>query len=168
MRKLLQILEALTKNNVRCLMCYISGLEITKRMFLQKKIYAFLSGSGGTGKSHLVKTIYQTISEESLYHSKEPDKPRVLLLGPIDISAINIGGTTIHSGLGISDNMKACLRNKLSEVKMVIINEFSMVSSDLFFQINAQLLEIFICSTETEFAGLIVILVDDLLQLPPV
>ena len=43
-----------------------------------------------------------------------------------------------------------------------------MVSSDLFFQINAQLLEIFICSTETEFAGLIVILVDDLLQLPPV
>ena len=116
----------------------------------------------------MVKTIYQTISEESLYHSKEPDKPRVLLLGPIGISAINIGGTTIHSGLGISDNMKACLRNKLSEVKMVIINEISMVSSDLFFQINAQLLEIFICSTETEFAGLIVILVDDLLQLPPV
>ena len=64
--------------------------------------------------------------------------------------------------------MKACLRNKLSELKMVIINDISMVSSDLFFKINAELLEIFICSTETEFAGLIVILVDDLLQLPPV
>ena len=51
---------------------------------------------------------------------------------------------------------------------MVIINEFSMVSSDLFFKINAELLEIFICSTETEFAGLIVILVDDLLHIPPV
>ena len=89
-------------------------------------------------------------------------------MGPIGISAIIIGGTTIYSGLGISDKMKACLRNKLSELKMVIINNISMVSSDLFFKINAELLEIFICSTETEFAGLIVILVDDLLQLPPV
>ena len=49
----------------------------------------------------------------------------VLLLVPTDISAVNIG-TTIHSVLGIkpgvkllglSDKMKASLRNKLSEVK---------------------------------------------------
>ena len=73
-------------------------------------------------------------------------------MGPTGISTVNIGGTTIHSGLGIkpgvkllglSDKMKASLRNKLSEVKMVIIDEFSMVSSDLFFKINDRLLEIF-------------------------
>ena len=125
----------------------------------------------------MVKTIYQAISKELLYHSKEPDKPCVLLLGPTGISAINIGGITIHSGvgikpgvklLGLSDKMKACLRNKLSGIKMVIIDEFSMVSSDLLFKINARLLEIFMCSTATEFAGLTVVLVADLLQLPPV
>ena len=73
-------------------------------------------------------------------------------MGPTGISAVNIVGTIIHSGLGIkpgvkllglSDKMKASLRNKSSEVKMVIIDEFSMVSSDLFFKINDRLLEIF-------------------------
>ena len=125
----------------------------------------------------MVKTIYQVVSKELLYHSKEPDKPRVLLLGPIGISAVNIGGTTIHSGLGIkpggkllglSDKIKASLRNKLSEVKMVVTDKFSMVSSDIFFKINARLLEIFMCSTAVEFSGLTVVLVCDLLQLPPV
>ena len=38
-----------------------------------------LSDSGGTGKSHLVKAIYQVVSTELSYHSKEPDKPRVLI-----------------------------------------------------------------------------------------
>ena len=43
-----------------------------------------------------------------------------------------------------------------------------MVSSDLFFKINAWLLEVFICSAAVEFAGLTIVLVSNLLQLPPV
>ena len=52
-------------------------------------------------------------------------------MGPTGISTVNIGGTTIHSGLGIkpgvkllglSDKMKASLRNKLSGLTMVIID----------------------------------------------
>ena len=52
----------------------------------------------------------------------DPEKPRVLLLGPTGISVVNIGGGTIHSGLGIklgiwllvlNDKSKAALRNKL-------------------------------------------------------
>ena len=112
--------------------------------------------------------MYQVVSKEFLYHSKEPNKRLVLLLGPTVISAVNIGGTTIHSGLGIktavtllelSDKMKACLRNKLPEVNIVINDKFSMISSDLFFKINAQLIEIFMCST---VVGLTVALVADL------
>ena len=155
---------------------YVKNVSSKKNLQINL-IHIFLSGSGGSGNSHLVKTIYQVVSTELLYHSKEPDKPRVLLLGPTGISAVNTGKTTIHSGLGIkpgvrlldlSDKVKASLRNKLSEVKMVIIAEFLMVSSDLFFKINARLLEIFMCSTTVEFAGLTVALVADLLQLPPV
>ena len=124
------------------------GKILCKECFFKKNlqinpVHIFLSGIGDTGESHLVKTIYQVVSTELLYHSKEPDKPRVLLLGPTGTSAVNICGTTIHSGLGIkpgvkllglSDKMKGSLRNKLSEVKMVITDEFPMVLSDLFFQ----------------------------------
>ena len=35
-------------------------------------VYIFLSGSVGTGKSHLVKVIYNTISKTLLYHCKDP------------------------------------------------------------------------------------------------
>ena len=66
-----------------------------------KPIHIFLSGSGGTCESHLVKVIYKAISKTLLYHHKDPEKPRVLLLGPTGISAVNIGGATIHSGLGM-------------------------------------------------------------------
>lgn len=75
-------------------------------MFLKKKIFRinsfhiFLSGSGGTGKSLLVKTVYKVVSTELLYHYKEPDKLRVLLLGPTGICTVNIGRKANHSGLG--------------------------------------------------------------------
>ena len=115
-------------------------------------VHMFLSVSGGTGKSLLVKVICNAISKTLLYHCKDPEKPRVLLLGPAGISAVNIGGTTIHSGLGIkpgtnllglNDKSKAVLRNRLSVVKLLIIDEFSMVSSDLWTDIDSRLEEIF-------------------------
>ena len=77
-------------------------------------VHIFLSGSGGTGKSHLVKVIYNSsISKTLLYHCKDHEKPRVLLLEPTEISAVNIGGTTVHSGLGIKPGTKLfCLNDK--------------------------------------------------------
>ena len=143
----------------------------TKRSFPVDPIRIFLSGSGGTGKSHLIKTIYQVVSKELLYHAKDPEKLRVLLLDPTGISAVNIGGTTIHSDLGIkpgpkwfglSDKMKASLRNTLSEVRMVLIDELLMVSSDLFYQ-DARLLEIFLCTVSVAFSGIAVVLLGDFL-----
>ena len=142
-----------------------------------ESIHIFLLGSGGTDKSHLVKVIYNAISKTLLYHCKDPEKPRVLLLGPTGISAVNIGGTTIHSCLGIipgirllglNDKSKAALRNKLSEVKFLIIDELSMVLSDLWVYIYSRLQEIFMMIIEKTFAGLSVMTVGDFLQLPPV
>ena len=95
-------------------------------------------------------------------------------MGPTGIYTVNIGGATVHCDLAIkpgvkllclSNKMKASLRNKLSEVKMALIAELPMVSSDLFFKLNAWLLEIFMCSTAVEFSGLTVVFVADLAQL---
>ena len=123
-----------------------------------------------------MKLIYNAASKLLLYHCKHPENPRVLLLGPTGITAVNIGETIIHSGLGIkpgirllglNDKSKAALRNKLSEAKYLIIDELSMISSDLWVDINSRLQEIYMI-IEKVFSGLSVMTVGDFLQLPPV
>ena len=137
----------------------------------------FLTGGGGCGKSHLLKTVYQLVTKLLLYRSGDLDKPSVLVLAPTGVAAINMNGTTIHSGLKIHccgklfpiiDTNRAILRNKYSQVELVIIDEISMVSSKLFFQVHQRLLETFACPTDIPFVGKPVILCGDLYQLLPV
>ena len=42
-----------------------------------KSVHIFISGSGDSDKSHLVKTIYNTVVETLLLNYEEPEKPRV-------------------------------------------------------------------------------------------
>ena len=118
-----------------------------------------------------------SLSKVLIYKGGELEKPRILLLAPTGVAAININGTTIHSGLGInvggklyplSEQHRAALRNKLSEVRLIIIDKISMVSSVLFFQVNQRLTEIFRYSGKEPFAGLPVMVCGDFYQLPPV
>ena len=93
------------------------------------------------------------------------------------MATINIVGTKIHIALGINvghklyplnDCQRGILRNKLSEIKFIIIDEISMVSSVLFYQVHQRLNEIFGVSTDLPFAGLPVLVCGDLYQLPRV
>ena len=116
--------------------------------------YIFLTGKDGCGKSHLIKTTYKSVTKTLSYHGKELEKPYVMLLAPTGIATINIGENTIHSGLSIpvkqygktvpklSDKIRSSLRNKLSEVRLLIIDEVSMVSNKLLIYIHQRLVEI--------------------------
>ena len=140
-------------------------------------LHLLVTGGGGCGKSHLIKTIYHSMTKLFLYPSGNPDKVRVLLLAPTGVAAVNIDGTTIHPGLNIpchgkmfplSDKNWVLLRNKYSEVQLIIIDEISIVPSKLLFQVHQRLIEIFESPSNILFAGKSVILCGDLYQLPPV
>ena len=99
------------------------------------------------------------------------------MLALTGIPAISINGTTIHSGLNIpcrgklillSDKNRAELRNKYSNVQIVIIDEISMVSGKLLYQIHKRLNEIFSPQQDIPFDGKSVLVCGDLCQLPPV
>ena len=68
----------------------------------------------------------------------------------------------------LSEQYRADLRNKLSEVRLIIIAEISMLLSVLFFQVNQRLTEIFRYSGKKPFAGLPVTVCGDFYKLPPV
>ena len=67
--------------------------------------------------------------------------------------------------LGLNDKSNAALRNRLSEVKLLIIDQLSMVSNDIWTDFDSRLGEIFMMIPEKAFAGLSAMIVADLLQL---
>ena len=64
----------------------------------------FITEGAGVGKSHLAKAISSYLIKNFSFHSGSPDKPKILLLAPTGVAAINIDGTTINAGLSINPN----------------------------------------------------------------
>ena len=67
----------------------------------------------------------------------------------------------------LSDKSLAELRENLTCLKLIIIDEISLVSADILYIIHMKLREVFNTPKEALFANLNVILVSDLLQICP-
>ena len=126
----------------------------------------FLTGGAGVGKSYITNQI--------ISHYKQQAKG-VVALGSTGVSAVNIGGFTIHSFFvfGISNNFDELISNdrynkkRLSELKkilkatdLIIIDEISMVSANMLDMIYYRL-------NQYGFLGKVLV-VGDFYQLPPV
>ena len=129
-------------------------------------IYLFLTGGGGAGKSNLIKTIYHTAVKTFRHPTFNPELPTVLLMAPTGVATINIDGTTVNTGLAIptevghhlpamSDQRKTQYTLSLKDLKLIIIDDISMVGSTTLFHIYQRLKEIFGSSSTTLFAGVI-------------
>ena len=99
------------------------------------------------------------------------EKPTVLLTAPTGVAAINIDGTTQNTGdvlPAMSDQKKTQMRLSLCELKLIIIDEMSMVGYTTLLHIHQQLKEIFDTNNSQLFAGISIIALGDLYQLPPI
>ena len=140
----------------------------------------FLSGPGGVGKSHVIKLIHSdTVKFLKLSGTVQPDDVIVLLAAPTGVAAFNIGGMTLHSALLLGRSKYAgfqplsrdklnSLRTKLSHLMLVIIDEVSMVGSNMLLEIHKRLQQIKGVSDDVTFGGVSILAVGDLYQLPPV
>ena len=139
-------------------------------------IKIIIHGGAGSGKSQTIKVMVMHLEKILRKAGDHPNKPRVLVLAFTGKAASLIGGMTIHSALGLkfgygqplSDKKLANLRELLSDLKIIIIDEFSLVSADMLLQVHQRMVQIFQTDETELFAGKSVVLVGDLLQLPPV
>ena len=128
---------------------------------LQQRKNILIHGRAGTGKSTILRAITAKY-------------PNSVILSPTGIAALNVGGQTIHSffGLGFGylqpKDVRACTRHRsvLEKKPLIIIDEVSMVRSDVFTAIDISLRKTL--GSQRPFAGLQVVLVGDTGQLPPV
>ena len=133
---------------------------------LLKEHNIFLTGGGGVGKSYMTAEIMHIYSKNN---------KRVVALGSTGISAVGIGGVSIHSffKFGICSNYLELnlfdkkqkdklkeLFNIIKNIDLLIIDEISMVSADLMEMIWLRLMQ-------GSFSGRVMV-VGDFYQLPPV
>ncbi|WP_459588053.1 ATP-dependent DNA helicase [Corynebacterium camporealensis] len=128
-----------------------------------------ISGKAGTGKSTLLRTYLDQVGDKN-----------VLVTAPTGVAALNVEGFTIHKAFGFRPGMfpedidkrggqwrpSAQVWDVLKKVDVLVVDEVSMVRADLFDMMDRALKRI--RHNQQAFGGVQLILVGDLLQLPPV
>ena len=129
----------------------------------------FITGSAGTGKTYL-------LNKFTFYLKSRKIVPTIV--APTGIAASHLRGQTIHSyfSLGIRSEVddyyieslleKKYLQTRFSHLKVLIIDEISMVSPEIFSSID-KILQAFKRNT-LPFGGVQTILSGDFFQLPPI
>lgn len=139
--------------------------------------YHFLTGGAGVGKSLVISALFQVLSR--IFNSNpesNPDQPAILLCAPTGKAAYNIRGKTLHSQfrLPINQNrlnvLSADISNTMAKdfanVKLIIIDECSMVGQTTFAMVDKRLRDLF--DEHKIFGGISMICCGDFCQLWPV
>ena len=150
-----------------------------------KPLRMLMTRPGGTGKTHAVKALQKLMTLHNLQHL-------IRFLGPTGLSAKQIGGSTIHKGLGLSIALKSkghgnrnvgdsnedysatisvknrtLIWNEWRDVSFAFIDEYSLVGAQLLCQIDHALR--FAKENPDEwFGGINIIFAGDFYQYPPV
>jgi len=166
--ELQQLYDTLNYDQKRCVDKVVSHVCLQK-----KQLLLFVSGQGGTGKSRVIDVLRQIVS-----HNENTALP-VVVTAPTGLAAYSIRGTTIHRTLSLpvehgkpsnytrlTQEQLTLIKATLKNLKILIIDEVSIVSSITLFYIHLRLTEI--TGKDELFGGISVIFFADLLQLPPV
>ena len=143
----------------------------------------FVSGFGGSGKSHLIRILmaYQFIRSEV---KKEPC--HFLLGAPTGIASHNIGGMTLHSMWNLpvnhgnskkisNEEYRKLTSGQINKMRAnykhacgLIVDEVSMISNRMLMAINLRMNEVVGSKSHEAFGGIPTVMFGDLFQLEPV
>lgn len=126
----------------------------------------FITGGGGTGKSHIINSVREFFGDDSLF------------LAPTGLAALNIKGMSCHKAMGLSmgvtqeKDLRSVRSNKQAAlltskaISRIIIDEVSMVRSDKFYEMDMKLR--YFRKVDKPFGGLQVVVLGDGFQIAPV
>ena len=105
----------------------------------------------GVGKSHVIDCVSQLLEREFRKSGDDPNCPYILKLAFTGNAASIINGQTIHSAfqlpfrneiMSLSDKLIDTHRKQLKNLKVSILDEISLIKSDMLYQIHFRLTEV--------------------------
>ena len=133
-------------------------------------------GGAGSGKSTVINIVKQWVHLILQTSGDNPECPYIFVTAPTGTAAANVRGQTLHSAFGfnfgndhfsLSDKKRDEKRTLLRNLRCIIIDEISMVKSDLLFQLDMRLREV-TQKPDKLFGGVAIFAFGDLLQLRPI
>lgn len=144
-------------------------MQSTALNILKTGSNVFITGSAGTGKTYLLNQFIFYLKSRKIIPT---------IVAPTGIAASHLYGQTIHSffSLGIRSEIddyyietlleKKYIRTRFSKLKVLIVDEISMVSPEMF-SVMDKILRAF-KKNDLAFGGVQTILSGDFFQLPPI
>ena len=132
-------------------------------------------GGAGSGKSTLIKCLNQWLQKILQKPGDDPQTPYILSTATTGAASVIIEGMTLHTGVGLdfsnkhsslSDKKREMKRDQCKNLRLLIIDEFSMMKSDQLYQVDLRLREL--KQNNKVFGGVAICLLGDPAQLKPV
>ena len=133
-------------------------------------------GGAGTGKSTIIDALSQSMERIFRKPGDDPSHPYLIKAAFTGNAAFIVQGQTLHSAfnfpygnqiLSLSDKIRDQRRTLLKNLRAVIIDEMSLVKSDMLYQLHFRLMKD-IFQNELPFGGVAVFVLGDILQIEPV
>ena len=132
-------------------------------------------GGAGAGKSTVIECLTQWWHRILAKPGDDPNSPYILKAATTGAAATLIEGTTVHASLGfdfsakhtsLSDKKRELRQEQLKNLRILVIDEFSMMKADILYRIHLRLCEV--KNNNLVFGGVNVYLLGDPAQLKPV
>ena len=130
-----------------------------------------VTGGAGSGKSTIIEAVAQWVHRILQKPGDDPESPYVVKTATTGAASTLIGGVTLHSAMGfdfsnkhvsLTDKKRELRRNQLHNTKVLIVDEFSMLTPDLLYRLDLALREI--KANNREYGSCMLILLGDLCQ----
>ena len=130
-----------------------------------------VTGGAGAGKSTVIEVLCQWTHKILQKPGDDPNCPYILKTATTGAAGVLIGGITLHSALkfnfegkhsSLTDKLREKMRETYKNLKLIIIDEFSMMKPELLYRMDLRLKEI--KQSNKQFGGVAVFLFGDPLQ----